>query len=332
MTLYFALYLLIFLFSLLRKGSFSHYLIYIPLLVVLALKGQVGCDWYGYLNHYVGYDPTETIFTLRGEIGWYSIETLINYMGWDYQWYYVFSGIIGISFLLLAQRHIGSLGFLILIYPIVFIQLGLSGIRQFIAVCIGAYILSRYFFHPPKSIWPYILYTLLAATFHVSAFLLFFILPFLVELKPGLVFVLICMSLIAFTSSFADEVYQTFEYRYVTDRTRVSNGAWIRFFLTSIIISLGIFFSENKYIKLGLAILALGVIIGLFNSIALHRMNYFFVLIAALIILKNARHSPKVKIGLRAAYILSFLYMAFWFSFSTHSHCIVPYSFFFTIF
>lgn len=325
MLIYFAV--LIYLLSLnafrYRKGL--NYLAFLPIFVMLAFKGAVGCDYYGYYNHYLTYQEGQSIIDLRGEVGWYYVESLVDEFGLDYQWYYYISGIIATACLFRANHRARSLGLIALIFPIIFVQLGLSGIRQFLAVCIVLAMLAEYVFKPPKTVWPFVVLTLVATTFHVSALFMLIVLPFIFRLKPIVVALLVSVSLVAILSSFAEEVYSTYEYRYVNDRTRVSNGAWIRFALTAIVLFIGTIYQNKKYYKLGLTLLVLGLVIGVFNSIALHRMNYFIYPIAAMLLVDQSRRKGS-KLLLWTGLGLSLGYMSFWFLFSTHSDCLIPFT------
>ena len=327
MIIYFAVYLFLFFLSTIRYNSFVGLLACFPLFIMLAFKGEVGCDYAGYYNHYLTFELGKSIFDLRGEMVWYAVEWIVDSFGLSYQYYYIFSALIAFPFLLMTQRYTRSLNVLILIYPILFIQLGLSGIRQFIAVCIGTYILARYLYRPPKSINLYIFFTALATTFHVSAILLLIVLPFLVKLKPYLIVITVAIGLLIFRTSFAEEVYATYEFRYLT-RTRTSSGAWIRFALTAGIFVLGVFQRKHPYFWLAVAILGMGVAIGLINSITLHRLNYYFYPIAVLLLARTAASFPREKrLSVQVAYALTIGYMSFWFLLSTHSDCLIPYSF-----
>ncbi|MEM1326604.1 MAG: EpsG family protein [Bacteroidota bacterium] len=329
MILYFALYLFMFLIALLNYNRLYILLVYFILFLLLAFKGEVGCDYTGYLNRYIYFYPGETFISLRGEVGWWYIERFIYNQDMDYQWYYIFSGFLAVFFCLLAQKHVKSIGLIILIYPIVFLQLGLSGIRQFVAVSIVLYIVARYVFDLPKSIRPYIVWILVAATFHVSALIMLLFLPFLTKLNPWLIALLVIVGLIGFSSSFYETVSQVYQDRYFNETPRTSSGAWVRFMLTIILLALGVYTPGNIYLKLGIAIVVIGVITGLINSIALHRLNYYFLPVASILVLKRALTEVKGLISLRLAYLATFAYMIFWFTFSTHSHCILDYHFFF---
>lgn len=326
---YFAIYFLIIFLSIPSFRLSILVLTSILIFCLLALKGIVGCDYIGYYYHYIYFNPNETFVKLRGEIGWWYIEYFIYNSGLGYQWYYFISGAIGAFFLFLTQKEIKSTGLLIIIYPIIIIQLGLSGIRQFAAVCLVMFIISKYIFNPPRSIIPFVVTILIAATFHISSIAMFLFLPLLKKLSGIILAVLIISGLLGILSSFSEAVYSTYETAYLYEGARGSNGAWIRFILTALILAIGAYSADAYYLRIAITIILFGLLVGTINSIALHRMNYYLYPLAGLLLIKYFKDDYDNRHILRLCYLLSVVYMFFWFNFSTHSHCLIPYKFFF---
>ena len=242
--------------------------------------------------------------------------------------YTVFTGIIGIGFLIMAQHKIKYLGFLVFVFQILIVQLGLSGMRQFIAACILIYAVSIYMFEYQKSFYKFLLLIVLAGTFHISALTMVFILPFVFKLKKRQLFLIIILGLAALSTEILTESVDKYDTRYL-EGTRVSLGAWIRFCITLIIIKLGLKKVNKNLFYLGLTIAAFGLILGVVNTIALHRFNYYLLPIACLILIKNYRHGLINPIKMKYVYVLSVFYLLFWFSFSKYAEAFIPYNVFF---
>ena len=121
-----------------------------------------------------------------------------------------------------------------------------------------------------------------------------------------------------------------YDSRYLQN-TKYSSGAYFRFFITAIIIMLGLIKSNRKVYYLGLSILVFGLILGLVNTIALHRFNYYLLPIACLILIRNYKFSMIRHKTIKYVYVMSILYLLFWFNLSKYADSYVPYRFFFNL-
>ena len=332
MIFYICILLILLAFS--RQKRYNKVISFIPhfiIMLIIALKGDVGPDFSGYLHRYDNFDATRSILKSKGEIGWYIVEYLTHVNQWDYQMYTVFTGVVGIGFLMKAQQKIKYLGFLVFIYQMIFIQLGLSGLRQFIALCILVYAISIYMFDNQKSVVKFLGLILLAASFHISALAMGFVLPFIFKLKKKHIFLIVIVCLTALSadisSTILSESADKYDSRYI-EGTSFSSGAWIRFVITAIIIKLGITKMNKRLFYLGITILIFGTILGIVNSVALHRFNYYFLPIACLILIKNYRLGIINPIKMKYVYMISIFYFLFWFNFSKYSKSFIPYSIF----
>lgn len=306
------------------KSNFS----LIILLLLISLKGEVGPDYYGYLHRYEIFNPAISLLKSNGEFSWYLIE-LITYLNkWDYQMYTVITAFIGVGFMTMVQNKIKYLGFFVFTFQLFFVQLGLSGMRQFIAACILIYAVTIYLFENQKSIYKFIFLILLAASFHISALVMTFVLPFLVSLNKKQIFLLLILLLIGVSTQVLDNNIDRYDTRYLQGSS-YSSGAWFRFAITAIVIKLGLVKSNKNVYYLGLSILVFGLISGLVNSIALHRFNYYLFPIACLILIANKKSYFVSSNKIRYLYFISIFYFLVWFSLSKYADSFIPYSFFF---
>lgn len=325
MFFYFFILLILFFFSTQKYNTVS---LIIPTLIVvlmIVLKGQVGCDYTGYLHRYIYFDAERSFMLSKGEVGWYLIEYFTNVNNWGYYMYTVFTGLIGGFFLIKAQKNIKYIGFLAFIFQMILVQLGLSGMRQFIAVCILTYAVSTYIFGDQKSYVKFILLLILGATFHISVLAMGFLLPFLFKLKKRHIFLLGLFCLASLSLDVLSQSVDKYDTRYL-EGTSVSSGAWIRFLITVFIIVLGLRKENKKLYNLGIAIIIFGLILGVVNSIALHRFNYYFLPIACMPLIYNYKKGLIKKRKMNYVYGVSLFYFLFWFTFSKYSSCFIPYN------
>lgn len=328
MIFYISILIVLILFSLGEYSKIKSFLTFLILFLIISLKGEIGPDYYGYLNRYEFFDPVNSFLLANGEYSWYLIEYTTYINQWSYQMYYVFTAIFGIGFLVLAQSKIRHIGFLVFVFQLLFVQLGLSGVRQFIAVCILVYAFSLYLFEHQKSINKFILLIFLAASFHISALFFIYALPFLLKLsKKQIIFVSFILMIAFFSEIFLTNI-EKYDIRYL-EGSKSSSGAWIRFAITAFIIKLSLIKSNKNIYYFGLSILVFGLFLGLINSIALHRFNYYFLPISCLLLIKNYKLALVKKYKINFVYAVSILYLLFWFTFSKYADSFIPYTFFF---
>lgn len=141
-----------------------------------AFRYQVGCDWSGYYFEYMGASNFDwlSVTEIQQPI-WWVILGLIQSMGLPYPVInIVSSAVFFLGVHVLARRQPDPLGFLVLLFPILIINLPMSGIRQGAAIgllCIGfvAFIDRR-----PLC---FTFWVVVAAGFHSSALIFMLLLP-----------------------------------------------------------------------------------------------------------------------------------------------------------
>ena len=153
-----------------------YFLVLAGLFVFSAFRYQVGCDWVGYYYQYLGATSLEwsSITELREPI-WWAILWWIQDQSLPYPFANVVSSAIfffGVH--VLARRQPDPLGFLVLLFPILIINLPMSGIRPGAAV--GFLCIAFVAFIDRRPFW-LALWVVLAAGFHVSALIFILLLP-----------------------------------------------------------------------------------------------------------------------------------------------------------
>lgn len=154
--------------------------IYYPVLFGLflfsAFRYLVGCDWSGYYFQYVGAANFDwSSLTSIQEPIWWAILASINNTGLPYPVANVVSSAVfffGIH--VLAQRQPDPLGFLVLLFPILIINMPMSGIRQGAAIGLICIAFTAFSDRRPLR---FALWVVLAAGFHTSALMFMLLLP-----------------------------------------------------------------------------------------------------------------------------------------------------------
>ena len=179
--LYFGVACLLFLlrYALARENNFRrqiYYLVLLGLFVFSAFRFQVGCDWSGYYFQYLAAANIDWEYLTSGrEPIWWAILSLIQDMGLPYPVANIASSaafFIGIH--VLARRQPDPLGFLVLLFPILIINMPMSGIRQGVAIGLVSIAFVAFMDRRPLL---YATWVVLAAGFHSSALVFMLLLP-----------------------------------------------------------------------------------------------------------------------------------------------------------
>ncbi len=153
-----------------------YYLILFGLFVFSAFRYEVGCDWSGYYYQYLragslGFDGA----LADREAIWFTILAAQHYLDLPYPWANVAaSAVFFAGFHVLARRQLDPLGFLILAFPILIINMPMSGIRQGAAIGLLCVAFCAFI---DRRIIGFTIWVVLAAGFHSSALIFLLMLP-----------------------------------------------------------------------------------------------------------------------------------------------------------
>lgn len=146
------------------------------LFIFSAFRYQVGCDWSGYFFQYAATANFDwsTLTSIQEPI-WWAILAWINASGLPYPVANVISSAVFFAGVhVLARRQPDPLGFLVLLFPILIINMPMSGIRQGAAIGLMCIAFSVFIDRRPLK---YATWVILAAGFHASALVFFLLLP-----------------------------------------------------------------------------------------------------------------------------------------------------------
>lgn len=141
-----------------------------------AFRYQVGCDWPGYYFQYaIAADFDWSALTSIRDPIWWAILAWINASDLPYPVANVISSAVFFAGVhILARRQPDPLGFLVLLFPVLIINMPMSGIRQGAAIGLICVALTAFIDRRPIK---YAVWVVLAAGFHSSAIIFMILLP-----------------------------------------------------------------------------------------------------------------------------------------------------------
>lgn len=166
-------------FALAGQGTARNQLYFIvlaSLFVFSAFRYQVGCDWVAYYYQYLRATDFDwsSVTKIREPI-WRAILHWIQSAGLPYPVANIASSaVFFLGVHVLARRQPDPLGFLVLLFPILIINMPMSGIRQ--GAAIGLLCIAFVAFIDRRTLW-FAFWIVLAAGFHVSVLIFMLLLP-----------------------------------------------------------------------------------------------------------------------------------------------------------
>lgn len=162
-----------------RRGA-GYWAVLLALILFAGFRYEVGCDWNGYLANWtqsIG-EPLNTVIQ-NGEPAHWTAIALLQDAGLSYTYLLVVASVIFFTgFSVLARRQPNPYAMLVLAFPILIINMPMSGIRQAEAVGIMCVAFAAFI---DRRMMRFIALVLLAFLFHRSAVVFLFLAP----LIPG---------------------------------------------------------------------------------------------------------------------------------------------------
>lgn len=329
-------------YSLLGQNKFSIQLypfILAFLFIFSAFRFEIGCDWGNYRTiHLTTALPLDQIWYRFLSEPLHTLSSkVLHFFDLSYLWVHVYSSLIffyGVH--KLAKRQPDPLGFLILLFPILIINMPMSAVKQ--GAAIGLMCLAFIAFSD-KKLWRYIFFTALAAGFHTSAIIFFALVPFIRgKLTPKRIIAGGFLALPILGLVLLSSAVETAVDRYVMDQYLKSAGAIYR--VGSLGISAILFFvlfrnkwkisSPNDYtlIVIGSLIMLCCLLIVPLSSVIGDRVGYYMLPIQAMFYARLPYLSFDKFRPLLVAFPYFFLFCLFFLWTSTSSlfnQCYVPY-------
>ena len=319
------------------QRSHTVYFLFIGFFLVwfMGFRYETGCDYFGYLHRWRYFTPPSSLAQLLEgeEAGFAFLMGSIKAYGLDYTWLNVtVSTILVFCYIRFASAHAFAPLILALLFPVIIIQLGMSGIRQ--ALAGGFLMLAFNTFAKKQKLWTAI-WIFVGMQFHTSV-VIFLPIALLAGREINSLRLLVAMAILGPLSALllADR-FETYDSRYIQN-TVTSGGAVIRYIL--IFLPVLFFISYRRRVQrvfpdvfplleLGtITILSLAPLVVL-STIALHRLNYYVMPLSVLLcVYVAAVMSKKTSQAQRLPVIAYGTYSLFWFLSSGHAQsCYLPY-------
>ena len=107
----------------------------VGLFVFSGYRYEVGCDWTGYLYNWTIWDPRYTNPIIQGDPAHWAVINFLKSNGFSYpSLNVVTSAIFFLGLHVIARKQPNPLAFLVLAFPILIINMPMSGIRQGAAI------------------------------------------------------------------------------------------------------------------------------------------------------------------------------------------------------
>ncbi|AQA16908.1 hypothetical protein BST95_00400 [Halioglobus japonicus] len=322
-----------------RQNVLLLFALFFLFVAFVGFRFETGCDYTGYFLRWSNFDVNADFWSGLNEPGFFLLTKTVKSLGLDYVWLNVICAAIFFYFAVsFSYRHPRPLLLLAIMFPLLVIQLSMSGVRQALAVALLMGAFGAFFDGSRIKVAAYVL---LASTFHQSA-VIFLPLALMVGRTVSywrmILAMLLLMPVALYLLSDRLDVYQA-RYFEETYGEMESAGALLRLGLI-IIISL-LFFNYRKRMRkyfpkeyslmeiVALASLFL-VPIAFVNTVVVHRLIYY-VAPMQLFTFAALPYAMSVHFGGRRFSELIpagvfLLYVVVWFSLSSHARtCYVPY-------
>ena len=324
-----------------RQVSWFLAVVFGAVLVLLAgTRYNVGCDYTGYLLRfgYAGNLTSWDTLLLREEPGFNGLVLAVKEAGLSYSVLILaVSSVYVVCLMRFASLARAPLAFLVLAFPVLVVQLGMSGMRQ--AMALGFLMLALVSFNHRSRVLTAI-WILVAAQFHASAVIFLpmallvgrhlstlRILAALVVLGPVVVF-LLQDRLGIYNDRYIEQIYGE----------NSSSGAWFRYALVVLPFIMlarwyrrveALFPKTIELMRLFMLIAFVMAPIGLLSSVVLHRLVFYVMpvsIITLLAVSDTLAVSWRMPVIRMAPFAVYGSYILVWFTLSGHaSLCYVPY-------
>jgi hypothetical protein len=309
------------------------------LLWFMGARNEVGCDWWGYLHRFRITQLDQSLSALIkdfDEPGLWLMTKLVRQNDLSYMWLNMFASAIIVSCIVIFCRaHRYSLMILALLFPVVIVQLSMSGIRQGLAT--GFLMVASVAWMRGSKLWTAI-WIALGAQFHTSI-IMFLPIAALAGRKVTTAWLFgsaVILGPVAVV--LLGDRFETYSDRYLDNSDITSGGALIRYVLLLIP---AIFFLKYRtrlqsafpesfeLMRLTTAITFSLIPVVIFSSILLHRVIYYVMPLSIVTFVALARVAfPRLNSGLVFALpvLIYGSYQALWFLSSRHANiCYLPY-------
>ena len=340
--IYFLVYAALLLCGLLSQGKRSlrnnlYYVCLLGLFVFVGFRYEVGCDWRGYLAIFNAAGHREVADAAQAEAAFWAANKLLHSLELEYPFINVIASagfFLGLH--VLAKRQPNPLSILILAFPILILNLAMSGIRQAIALGLLCFAYNAFV---DKRLVRYILFVMVATSFHTSATFFLVLAPFVRgEYSRQRIALAGLLALPGVYYLITSQYLEFYTRRYVGAGTADAAGAPFRAGLLALTGIIFLWFLDHKWkaqsirdyklIKISSYMLIATFPVAIYSSVIGDRFGYYLnpiqlIILARLPFLVQGRYSALVGF---APYAAGALVLVIWIGLSSlFEKCYLPY-------
>jgi hypothetical protein len=166
-----------------RTNPGIYRVVVLALFLIAAFRFEVGCDWGGYIAQLDQEKQLGLIQTLANrEWLWFLFLHFVARVGLDYAWINVVAaGAFFAGVHVFAKRQYDPVGFLVLLFPVLIMNLPMSGIRQGVA---AGFMCIAFTAFMDRRVAKFVIWTAIAGSIHSSAIIFLLLVPFSMRLRP----------------------------------------------------------------------------------------------------------------------------------------------------
>ena len=301
---------------------------------------EVGCDYFAYAVRFASLEqstPWIQAFS-QGEGGFHALALVVQDLGGSFSAFLLVCAALYMACLWRFSLHSDRpLTFITLSFPILVIQLGMSGLRQ--ALATGFLMMALSAFVRLRRI-EFAAWILLAMQFHTSA-IAFLPLIYLIGRSVSIPRIVAALAILGPVAGwFLGDRMDVYADRYVQQiyGENISIGAWPRYLM--VLFPFALFEWKRRWVKAAypalfplfraFSLITFSmVIVGLFSSVALHRLVFYVMpasLLAFICFARALRNSRNGVLYLLLPFVVYGAYFAVWAFYSGHARsCYDPY-------
>ena len=314
----------------------AYWLLLVFLFLFAAFRFEVGCDWGAYLGNFYDEQSSTVAEAFETRQPFYIISFLVlGDLGLSYLWFNVFGAAVffaGIA--AMARRQVDPLAFLILCYPVLIINMPMSGVRQGIAI--GLMCLAYMEFSRERTL-PYVLWVGVASAFHSSAMIFLALTPLIPQMsihkRIGYMLILLIPGFIALLGT---ETFQVANARYLESDLEAGGALFRVLPLTLCGLLWGFvlrrewqqrFPKDAKLAMVGALMMVGAIALMPISSVIADRVAYYLMPLQAMIFARIPfLNVPLRRIWSIAPYAMLLVLFIAWSQLSTHfDSCYLPY-------
>ena len=316
----------------------SYFLVLIGLFLFSSFRYMVGCDWPGYYNQYLIAENIDWSYVIDSrEPIWWTLLWWIRDMGLPYPVVnIVSSAVFFIGVHILARRQPDPLGFMVLLFPILIINMPMSTIRQ--GAAIGLVCIAFAAFIDRRQVW-FTFWVVIAAGWHSSALIFLLLLPVATgkytKSRLAMLAILAIPGTLLLASGETAEIASS---RYI-GTGKEAFGAVFRLGLLGLSTLYFFLFVREKWMRtfphdyslasIGAIGMGLSLLIFPISSVIGDRLGYYFIPVQAIIFARLPYLPFRLNHSLHSAlpYVGLLLFFFVWAQYSElFQQCFIPYS------